>query len=168
MTTSDHQQELALLKRQLEGMIRQFKDLANLLLQERQFVKERKTAELETISRLIHLSLEGIHDSEESRLALIQRLAAKNGLTSPTVSLADLDKAMGGDSGLLPLRDELKKTILQTDKLNKENQAIIKGVEQATEAILAIFKKSAQTGESYNRLGGRRAGSALNLYSRKL
>lgn len=160
--------DLQSLTRHLEGMIRQFKELTNLLLQERDAIKKRKINELETVTRLIELAQEGVRSSDQQRQELTGRLCRSTGLAAEGATLADLDEKLGGKTGLTVLREQLKKVILQADKVNQENRAILQGVQQATEALLAIFRKSAQGGDSYNRLGGKRAGSALNLYSRKL
>lgn len=144
----------------LEPMIGLFERLSPLLEQERIALKARNPEELELTARKIEEVLIEVKRLDRSRQAQSSRMGQALGIASEAMNLKELDKAMGGNTGLLPLRQKLKERIEIADRSNRENQAIFKGVMVATEAMLRALKGGMQgePASAYDRRGFRQSG----------
>lgn len=161
--------EMQGLRDALNPMIKQFERLPSLLLRERDALKTRKPELLEKASEEVRATLEEIYKTDQLRQRLTARLGGHLGLRPNKLSLLDLDAALGGRSGLLPLREKLTAAIEKAETLNRENQAIFVGVLSATESLLRILKEGKQGPvSSYNRLGNRQSRGEFHFLSKQL
>ncbi|MBF0625051.1 MAG: flagellar protein FlgN [Magnetococcales bacterium] len=153
----------------LQRLIVEFEGLQELLRQERTLIKERKTDAITAIAGRIDAALEQVRTVDTQRQGLTHQLARAMKLPPERRRLKDLDAALGGQGGLLALRDRLREVIGTADRLNRENQAAFKGVLGAMEALLHAVNGPADRSISYNRLGGREANRGLSrMFSRRL
>ncbi|MBF0446701.1 MAG: flagellar protein FlgN [Magnetococcales bacterium] len=161
--------EVRRLKEVIEPLIRLFEQLGPLLTQERSALRKRDPEVLEVASEKIRATLEEIYKTDQLRQRLTTRLGARVGLGPGKLSLKHLDEALGGRSGLIPIRERLTKAIGVAEGLNKENQAVFSGVLSATESMLRVLKEGTQGPvSSYNRRGNRQSGSDFHFLSRQL
>ncbi len=156
------------LKNLLEPLILCFEQLMNLLEQERQALKQRNPEELERTAWQIGEVLGEIKRLDGSRQIQSMRMGKALGIEESAINLQALDQAMGGESGLLPYRQRLQKSIEEADRSNRENQAIFKGVLVATETLLRALKEGKQgSAPSYDRRGLRQSGPGHHFLSRQ-
>ncbi len=166
---SDINTEVKHLKDVLEPLIELFVKLHPLMMRERDAMNSRKPDVLEQASQDIRSVLEEIYKTDQLRQRVTARLGSQMGLVPSKHSLKHMDEALGGGSGLLPLRERLTDVIKKAEELNRENQAIFTGVLTATESLLRILKEGTQGPiSSYNRLGNRQTGGAFHFLSRQL
>ncbi len=151
-------------------LVELYRDLSRLLEQERVALEQRKPELMEHLAIQIGRILEEIQASDQLRQKITRQLGARFGLAGDRLNLMSLDQAMGGNTGLLPLREKLKSEIEKADQTNRHNQAVFKGVLAATESMLRAMKESTQGPvASYNRKGARHAsGSRFHFISKQL
>lgn len=154
----------------LAPLVDLYRGLSRILEQERQALEQRKPDLLESLATQIGQILEEIHASDQIRQRLTRQMGARLGLSGDRLDLQSLDQALGGNTGLLPVREQLKAEIEKADTTNRHNQAVFNGVLTATESMLRALKESAQGPvASYNRKGARHAsGAAFHLISKQL
>ncbi|MBF0627913.1 MAG: flagellar protein FlgN [Magnetococcales bacterium] len=152
----------------LDPLIGLFERLTPLLEQERIALKARNPDELELATRKVEEVLLEIKRLDRSRQAQSQKMGQALGLAGDAMNLKELDKAMGGNTGLLAYRERLRQRIEQADRSNRENQAIFKGVMVATETMLRALKGGMQ-GQStaYDRRGFRQSGPGYHFLSKQ-
>ncbi|MBF0212306.1 MAG: flagellar protein FlgN [Magnetococcales bacterium] len=167
-TTFDPVAETQRLAALLEPLIGLFERLIPLLERERIALKARNPEELEVATRQVEEVLFEIKRLDVSRQAQSQRMGQALGLAGDAMNLKELDKAMGGNTGLLNYRQKLRERIETADRSNRENQAIFKGVLVATETMLRALKGSTQ-GQSiaYDRRGFRQSGPGYHFLSKQ-
>ncbi|MBF0185301.1 MAG: flagellar protein FlgN [Magnetococcales bacterium] len=162
-------EELRQLRQILEPLVLQFAQLHELFLQEQEKLRQRDTDALDTLSVQIADKLARIRAIDQLRQRVTSQMGKRLGLKAEEVTLEAIDKAMGGTTGLQPLRQQLKENIQQADRINRENQAVLTGVLAATESILSALQGGPVGGaSSYNRLGSRQTNPRFNLLSRQL
>lgn len=162
-------EDLRQLKAILEPLVQQFTQLQTLLLQEQEALRRRNIETLESLAEQIASQLTKIRGIDQLRQRVTIQLGKRLGLSLNGLSLAILDEALGGKSGLQEIRERLRQTIHQADATNRENQAIFTGVLAATDSILAALQGGASGATaSYNRLGSRKTSSRFNLLSKQL
>lgn len=159
---------LARLKQLLQALATRFQELPPLFAAERERIKTRDVAGMGESAQRIEGVLGAIRELDAQRLAITTQLAASAGLSDDQVGLTELDRALGGRTGLIPLRDRLRQLIQQADRLNQENQAVLRGVAEATEAILEIFRRSTNQGVGYTRQGVQSRGERYTFFSKQL
>ncbi|NGZ06544.1 MAG: flagellar protein FlgN [Magnetococcales bacterium] len=152
----------------LDPLIALFERLLPLLEQERLALKSRNPEELELATRKVEELLLEIKRLDQARQTQSYRMGMALGLTGETMNLQELDKALGGKSGLLEYRHKLRTIVEQADRSNRENQAIFKGVLVATETMLRALKGSTQgQATSYDRRGFRQSGPGYHFLSKQ-
>ncbi|GAB0056863.1 hypothetical protein SIID45300_01178 [Candidatus Magnetaquicoccaceae bacterium FCR-1] len=152
----------------LDPMIGLFERLLPLLEQERLALKERNPEQLEIATRRVEEVLVEIKRLDLSRQGQALRMAQALGLKDDEVNLKELDKAMGGNTGLLSYRQRLRDSIERAERSNRENQAIFKGVLVATETMLRALKGSTQgQTTAYDRRGFRQNGPGYHFLSKQ-
>ncbi|MBF0339568.1 MAG: flagellar protein FlgN [Magnetococcales bacterium] len=152
----------------LDPMVGLFERLLPLLEQERMVLKARNPDELEVTARQVEEVLVEIRRLDQARQSQSQRMGQALGLSADALNLKELDKAMGGNTGLLGYRQKLRERVEEADRSNRENQAIFRGVLIATETMLRALKGSAQ-GQSpaYDRRGFRQSGPSYHFLSKQ-
>ncbi|MBF0109828.1 MAG: flagellar protein FlgN [Magnetococcales bacterium] len=165
-----HKAELEHLVKVVAPLVELYKNLTRLLEQERVALEQRNPEAMEHLALQIGRVLEEIQAGDRLRQKITRQLGAKLGLAGDRLNLMSLDQSLGGNTGLLTLRERLKTEIDKADKTNRHNQAAFKGVLAATESILRAVKESTQGPvASYNRRGGRHAsGSRFHFISKQL
>lgn len=162
-------EDLHQLQNILEPLVQQFTQLQSLLLQEQEALRKRNIEALESLSEQIANQLARIRAIDQLRQRVTVQLGKRLGLRPEGLSLAVLDEALGGKSGLQEMRERLRHSIHQADATNRENQAMFTGVLAATDSILAALQGGASGATaSYNRLGSRKTSSRFNLLSKQL
>ncbi|MBF0294367.1 MAG: flagellar protein FlgN [Magnetococcales bacterium] len=156
------------LKLHLEPLIGCFERLKQLLERERHSLNARNPADLEESARQIDVLLNEIKQLDGARQAQCLRMGRELGVGELALNLQDLDRVLGGDTGLLAYRQRLRAAIDVAERFNRENQAIFRGVLVATEAMLRVLKAGApgQTA-SYDRRGYRQAGPSYHFLSKQ-
>ena len=161
--------DLSQLRQVLEPLTQLFDQLQVLLLQEQEMLRKRNAEALEALAKQIAERLAAIRNTDQLRQRLTTQLGKRLGMPSEGLNLEVLDKALGGDTGLLEVRKKLLASIQKAEGTNRENQAVFKGVLAATESILHALKDGTQGPvSSYNRHGSRKVGSRFNLLSKQL
>ncbi len=164
-----YERELDTLKAVLEPLIQHFEALAPLLEEERAALRAREVEKIGSLSQRIAQTLVDIHKIDQERQELTLVLGGRLGLSRENLDLSALDRALGGDSGLLQVRERLRDAIGKAEAGNRENQAVYAGVMTATESLLRALKEGAQgPPSSYNRLGSRQATSRIHFLSKQL
>ncbi|HIJ83495.1 MAG: hypothetical protein HW380_3421 [Magnetococcales bacterium] len=151
-------------------LIELYQKLSRLLDQERQSLEKRNPEQMESLAAEIGRVLEEIQVCDQLRQKITRQLGARLGLSGARLNLQSLDQSLGGGSGLLPLREQLKAEIDKAEKTNRHNQAVFKGVLTATDSMLRALKESTQgPAASYNRKGARNAsGAKFHFISKQL
>ncbi|MBF0128005.1 MAG: flagellar protein FlgN [Magnetococcales bacterium] len=152
----------------LEPLIGNFERLTTLLEQERQALKKRDPVELEEASRQVEIVLNDIRQLDGARQAICLQIGKSLGVGEAALNLQELDRALGGGTGLLEYRQRLRTRIEEAERSNRENQATFRGVLVATEAMLRVLKEGAQ-GQvaSYDRRGFRQTGPSYHFLSKQ-
>ncbi|WP_130472142.1 flagellar protein FlgN [Candidatus Magnetaquicoccus inordinatus] len=162
-------EELRQLRQILEPMVQQFAQLQELFLLEQEKLRQRDTDALDALAVQIAEKLARIRAIDQLRHRVTTQMGKRLGLKPEEVTLESLDKAMGGTTGLQALRTQLREVVEQTERINRENQAVLTGVLAATESILSALQGGPVGGvSSYNRLGSRQNNPRFNLLSRQL
>ncbi|MEO5377468.1 MAG: flagellar protein FlgN [Magnetococcus sp. DMHC-6] len=168
-TNDDIKQTTDHLNQTLQHLMAQFENLLILFNQEKEAILQRNSIILKNITTQINQALTHIREADQNRQQLSHALALALNINSEELTLAHIDQALGGNTGLIQIRLRLRELIQQANKLNKENQAILNGVLMATETVIQAVKNSTRNaGASYNRLGHRQAGNPFHLFSRQL
>lgn len=161
--------EVQRLREVLEPLIQRFEALPPLLVQEREALRARDADGITAISGQIAQNLLAIRRIDQERQELTLILGGRLGLPRDDLNLESLDRALGGNSGLLEIRGRLQDRVARAEAENKENQAVYIGVMTATDSLLRALKDGAQgPASSYNRLGTRQGGARLHFLSRQL
>ncbi len=162
-------EELRQLRQILEPMVQQFVQLQDLFRQEQEKLRQRDTDALDALAAQIAEKLARIRAIDQLRQRVTTQMGKRLGLKPDAVTLEAIDKAMGGNTGLQGLRNQLRENIQEADRINRENQAVLTGVLAATESILSALQGGPVGGaSSYNRLGSRQNNPRFNLLSRQL
>lgn len=163
------EEDLRQLRQVLEPLTQLFDQLQALLLQEQGMLRKRDVEALEAISKQIAEHLSGIRNTDRLRQRVTTQLGKRLGIQLEGLNLNVLDEALGGATGLKDVRKRLLSSIQKAEEINRENQAIFKGVLAATESILHALKDGTQGPvSSYDRRGSRQVGSRFNLLSKQL
>ncbi|MBF0422196.1 MAG: flagellar protein FlgN [Magnetococcales bacterium] len=154
----------------IDPLVDLYKGLSQLLEQERAALDDRNPELLEKLAGQIGRKLEEIHATDQMRQKMTRQVGARFGLAGDRLNLKSLDQSMGGNTGLLEVRERLKGAMEKAEAINRHNQAVFKGVLAATESILKAVKESTQGPvASYNRRGGRHAsGARFHFISKQL
>ena len=146
-----------------------FERLLVLLAAERKAVRARDPDLIEGLTRQVRGLLVEIQQADLIRQRLTLQLGKRLGIDDEKVNIEQLDQVLSGKSGLIEPRDRLRKIIKEVDISNRENRAIFKGVQAATEAMIQAMKEGTQgPSTSYDRQGYRKAGSRFNFLSKQL
>ncbi|MBF0143176.1 MAG: flagellar export chaperone FlgN [Magnetococcales bacterium] len=165
----DPRQAVVRLKELLESLVGQFDELMALFAGEREAFLARDPDRMEAMAALIGGKLEEIQNSDKRRQVLARDLGRVLKVPAEAVTLASIDQALGGGTGLLAIRERLQAGVARADRANQENQAVFQGVLAATESVLMALKTGARTGvPSYNRHGKRHATADFHLFSKQL
>ncbi len=163
------EEDLRQLRQILEPLTQQFIQLQTLLLDEQELLRKRDLDALESLSGQIGEHLSKIRAIDQLRQRVTAQMAKRLGLKPEGLNLSVLDQAMGGDTGLQEMRQRLRQSIQQADKINRTNQAVFTGVLAATESILSALQGGTTSATaSYNRLGSRQTKTRFHLLSKQL
>ncbi|MBF0177888.1 MAG: flagellar export chaperone FlgN [Magnetococcales bacterium] len=160
--------DVAPLRDVLESLVLYFEQLHALLQKERELIRKREADRIYALSGEIGTLLATVRTVDAQRQEIIQGMAQALNIPAEGLDLSTLDRELGGQSNLLPLRDRLREAIYVADQTNKENQAAFKGVLNAMEAILKAMGEGNRA-IFYNRIGGRQTtGSFHSRFSKQL
>lgn len=164
------QEMVAVLRQSLTDLTALFDSLIPLMERERAVIKKRQIDALEGINQDIAEHLKKIHQQDQRRREASRRLGVALGLEDKGLNLKKIDQALEADYGLMPMRQTLRDRIEQADRMNRENQAILKGVQVATDALLEALRNGGKpVGEtSYDRRGQRQVKDGFHRFSRHL
>ncbi|MBF0424939.1 MAG: flagellar export chaperone FlgN [Magnetococcales bacterium] len=152
----------------LDALVLRFEQLQLMLQRERELIRKREADKIYALSEEIGTLLASIREVDTRRQEIIRDMARALAVDAEGLDLSTLDRALGGKSGLLSLRDRLREAIYTADQTNKENQAAFKGVLNAMEAILKAMGEGNRA-IFYNRIGGRQmTGSFQSRFSKQL
>ncbi|MBF0284388.1 MAG: flagellar export chaperone FlgN [Magnetococcales bacterium] len=163
------ERELRRLAEVMERLTQQFDELHAALLRERLQLKARQPEKVEAEAQAIEALLERLRAEENERKTLVDALGTALKLPPERRAAQDFDLALKGRSGLLAPRDRLKAAAERADYANRENQAILQGLNDAADLLIkTLVDASAVERGGYDRKGGRRGGAGMSLFSRQL
>ncbi|OSM02399.1 flagellar protein FlgN [Magnetofaba australis] len=157
------------LKQIVETLIDRFEKLHELLLAEREALRNRDAEALESANASVRESLEEISRIDQRRQRLTIDMAHVLGLSGGVPSMGDLARKLGEKSGFMALREQLRTAIDAAQKANRENQAAFRGVQTATEAVMEVIRSGGTPQTSgYGRTGAKATAGAFHTFSKQL
>ena len=160
--------DVALLKDSLAELTRAYRSLIPLFHAERESLQTRDAKGIEANAIKIGAALHALAEQDRSRQEITLRLGRALGIGEENLSLSALDQALGGNTDLMALRKGLQEATAELDRVNRENRAILEGLQLATDEILSGVVKANRQQNTYNRQGGRYGGAGGGFLSKHL
>ncbi|MGN7611760.1 flagellar protein FlgN [Magnetococcales bacterium HHB-1] len=159
---------IAALKNILDQLLRQFDQLQAVFIKERDAIRRRDADAITQHAKEAEPILIEIAKLDQQRLKVTMAIARMVPQAGEKPTLKALDKALNHQGDLLGYRRRLLETIPRVEKLNRENQAALRGIALATEAILSLTQDKSSTKSLYNRLGNRQSREPFHRFSKEL
>lgn len=151
----------------LEGLEARFTALMDLLARERQAIRQRQWEQVQELTHVITGAIDAIREDDHRCQEVVERLARGLGQEDGVITLAELDQAWGGKTGLQELRKRLRTAMERAERANRENRAALEGVKAATDAIMQLLQ-GGKRDVAYDRHGQRQSYDKLSLFSKSL
>ena len=155
------------LKEILTQLVGDYQAILPLFQEERRLLDARDAAGIEASAHRVKRTLDGLQKRDAFRQELTLKMGGDLGIPEDQLSLKTIDKALGGGTGLLDLREALRGATGELIRVNNENRAILDGLKAATEEIMGNVKKGVRP-KTYNRKGYQTGAAGGSLLSKHL